>query len=148
MLGVGFFLQTNFDFLTSHFWRNFFNNIQKVLLSWAQIWQDISPVIVFVKLWGFKGCHFGHFDQFGTINARYNSSYKRVSANLIRLRNLSKLFERSLFITIDLLQGTKSILLYFIWRDGGWFSLKKYQILEIFFHFDSFHLIFFVNTAP
>ena len=31
----GFFFQTNFDFLTSHFRRIFLNIIQKVLLSWA-----------------------------------------------------------------------------------------------------------------
>ena len=32
MLGWVFFLQTNFDFLTSHFWRIFLNIIRKVLL--------------------------------------------------------------------------------------------------------------------
>ena len=31
---LGFFLQTNFDFLTSHFWQKIFYIIQKVLLSW------------------------------------------------------------------------------------------------------------------
>ena len=41
------------------------------------------------------------------------------SGNLIRLINCSKLVERSLFAIIDLLQGTKSIFLYFIWRVGG-----------------------------
>ena len=39
--------------------------------------------------------------------------------DLIRLINRSKLVERSLFATIDLLQGTKSIFLYCIWRVGG-----------------------------
>ena len=29
VLGVGFFLQTNFDFLTSHFWRNFFISFKR-----------------------------------------------------------------------------------------------------------------------
>ena len=46
-----------------------------------------------------------------TINARYISRYKRVSGELIRFRNRSKLVERSLFAIIDLLQGAKSILL-------------------------------------
>ena len=31
--GWAFFLQTNFDFLTSHFWQNFLIIIQQVLLS-------------------------------------------------------------------------------------------------------------------
>ena len=30
----------------------FFYIIQKVLLSWAQIWKDISPVIIFRKVMG------------------------------------------------------------------------------------------------
>ena len=57
-------------------------------------------------------------------NARYNSRFKRVSGDLIRLRNQSKLVERSLFAIIDLLQGAKSILWYLIWFVGGWFSYK------------------------
>ena len=53
VLGVEFFLQKNVDFLSSHFWRNFFLYIiRKLLLSWAQIWKDISPVIVFRKVMG------------------------------------------------------------------------------------------------
>ena len=43
----------------------------------------------------------------------------QLTRDLIRLRNRSKLVERSLFAIIDLLQGTKSILLYFLWRVGG-----------------------------
>ena len=35
----------------------------------------------------------------------------------MRLRNRSKLVERSLFAIIDLLQGAKSFVLYFIWGD-------------------------------
>ena len=48
-----------------------------------------------------------------------------ISANLgqltrdICLRNRSKLVTRSLFAIIGLLQGAKSILLYFIWHVGG-----------------------------
>ena len=75
----------------------------------------------FRKVMGFKDSHFGHFDQFKTINARYNSRYERVSGDLIRLRNRSKLVERSLFAIIDLLQRAKSIVLYFIWRVWGLF---------------------------
>ena len=81
-----------------------------------------------MKLWGFKDCHFG---QFGTINARYISLYQRVSGMLIPLRNRSKLVERSLFSTIDLLQGAKSI---FCTLNGVWGDdfHKKFQILEFF----------------
>ena len=32
VLGVGFFLQTNFDFLTSHFWRNFFYHSKGIVV--------------------------------------------------------------------------------------------------------------------
>ena len=71
VLGVGFFLQTNFDFLTSHFWHNFLSfesyccpelKFEKIFYLWS----------FSVKLWGFKDCH---FDQFGTINSRYVSRY-------------------------------------------------------------------------
>ena len=51
VLGVGFFLQRNFDFLISHFRRNFLYH-SKVLLSWAKIRKDISPVIIFRKVMG------------------------------------------------------------------------------------------------
>ena len=70
--GWVFFLQTNFDFLTSHFWRNFkilFEryccpelNFEKIFHLWS----------FFVNLRGFKDCLFG---QFGTINARSISRY-------------------------------------------------------------------------
>ena len=73
-------------------------------------------IIQKVNCKGFKDCHFG---QLGTINARYISRYYRVSRDLIRLINRSKLVERRLFAIIDLLQGTKYIFLYFIWRVGG-----------------------------
>ena len=71
----------------------------------------------------YKDCHFG---QFGTINARYNSQYQRVSGDLIRLRNCSKLVEGSLFAIIDLLLAMKFVLMYIIGRVGDGF-LKKYQ---------------------
>ena len=120
--GWVFFLQTNFDFLTNHFWRNFFISFESHCCPELKFEKIFHLWSFCVKLWGFKDCHFGHFDQFGTINARYNSRYYRVSGDLIRLINRSKLVERSLFAIIDLLQGTKSIFLYFIWRVGGWFS--------------------------
>ena len=126
MLGMGFFLlQTNFDFLISHFWRNFFMSFKKYCCPELKFEKIFHLWSFFVKLWGFKDCHFGHSDQFGTINARYNSRYFRVSRDLIRLINRSKLVERSLFAIIDLIQVTKSIFLYFIWHVGGWFSFKN-----------------------
>ena len=36
----------------------------------------------------------------------------------MRLRNCSKMVERSLFAIIDVLQGAKFIFLYLIWRVG------------------------------
>ena len=32
VLGVGFFLQTNFDFLTSYFWLNFLNHSKGIVV--------------------------------------------------------------------------------------------------------------------
>ena len=75
--------------------------------------------------------------------------------DLIRLRSRSKLVEGSLFALIDLLQGAKSIFLYFRWRVGGdfrkniYFVSKTYifQIKEktyIFFYIKLFR----VFTAP
>ena len=56
--------------------------------------------------------------------------------------------ERSLFAIIDLLQGAKTFVFYSIWRVGGSFSQKQFQILEEKkFHFISFRF-FFVITAP
>ena len=62
-------------------------------------------------VWEFKGCPFG---QFGTINARHILRSQRVSGDLNRLRNLSKLVEGSLFDINYLLVGAKSIFLYLI----------------------------------
>ena len=67
----------------------------------------------------------------------------RVSGELFRLRNCSKLVKRSLFAIIGLLQGTKSILLFFVWRVGGWFSQKCSNFRKnFFFDFVIFHWIF------
>ena len=91
VLGVGFFfLQTNFDFLPSHFWRNFFLSFKRYFCPELKFEKIFYLCSFFVKLWGFKDCH---FDQFGTINAQYNSRYLRVSGDLIRLINRSKLVE-------------------------------------------------------
>ena len=61
------------------------------------------------------------------MNVRYISRYQLVSADLIRLRNLSKLVEGTLFAITDLLLEAKSIVLNFMWRwgGGGVFSLQK-----------------------
>ena len=70
--GWVFFLQTNFDFLISHFWRIFFTSFERywcVELKFKKIFWLWS---FFVKLWGFKDWRFG---QFGTINARYILRY-------------------------------------------------------------------------
>ena len=76
VLGLGFFfLQTKFDFLTSHFWRKFFISFKRYCCSELKLEKVFPLWSFFVKLWRFKDCHFGHFDQFGTINARYNSRY-------------------------------------------------------------------------
>ena len=89
----GFFLQTNFDFLTSLFWRNFISfkkyccpelKFEKLFYLWS----------FFVKLWGFKD------GQFETVNVH---CFALLTRGLIRLRNRSKLVERSLFAIIVLL---------------------------------------------
>ena len=56
--------------------------------------------------------------------------------------------ERSLFAIIDLLQVAKSIILYFIWRVGGYFLFKKFQIFEKKFNFNLLHLIFLLLNKP
>ena len=63
-----------------------------------------------------------------------------MSGDLFRLRNCSKLVERSLFAIIDLLQGAKSILLYLIGRVGGMIFIKNFKLKK--FHSILFHLIF------
>ena len=70
VLGWFFFLQRNFDFLNSHFWRNFFISFKKYCCPELKFENIFYLWSFFVKLWEFKDCHFG---QFGTINARYIS---------------------------------------------------------------------------
>ena len=66
-----------------------------------------------------------------------------MSGDLIRLISRSKLVERSLFAIIDLLQGTKSIFLYFILRMGDDFHKKLISNLrkKNSFHFISFNFL-------
>ena len=66
--GGFFFLQTNFDFLTSHFWRNFFISFERYCCPELKFEKIFYLWLFFVKLRGFKDCNFG---QFGKINARY-----------------------------------------------------------------------------
>ena len=68
-------------------------------------------MIVFCKVMGLK---IAILANLGQLTRDYS-----VSRYLIRLRNRSKLVERSLFALIDLLQGAKSILSCLIWRVGG-----------------------------
>ena len=75
---------------------------------------------------GFKDCHFG---QFGTYRAIFPRN-QRVSGDLIRLRNRSKLVEGNLFAIIDLLTRAKFITLHFAWRVGDDFY-EKFQILVV-----------------
>ena len=50
--GWVFFSSDKFRLFTVPFLTEFFNIIRKLLLSWAQIWKDISPVIIFRKVMG------------------------------------------------------------------------------------------------
>ena len=58
--------------------------------------------------------------------------------DLIRLRNRSKLVERSLFAIIDL---AKSILFYFIWRVGGGLKKFKFKKKIFLFYFNTINFI-------
>ena len=66
--GGFFFLQTNFDFLTSHFWRNWLISFKRYCFPQLKFEKDIIPVMVFVKFRGFKDRYFG---PVWPINARY-----------------------------------------------------------------------------
>ena len=72
VLGWFFFLQTNFNFLTSRFWRNFFTSFKSYEWSKLKFEKIFHLWSFFVELWGVKDCDFG---QIGTINARYVSRY-------------------------------------------------------------------------
>ena len=66
-LGWVFFLQTSFDFLTNHFWRNFNKSFQRYCWLERKFENIFHQWSFIVKLWGLEDCHSG---QFGTINAR------------------------------------------------------------------------------
>ena len=90
MLGVGFFfLQKNFDFLTSHFWQNFFLlSFEKYCCPELKFQTLFHLWSFFVKLREFKDWHFG---QFGTINARY------FSLDILPIILNSKLFTHQIY---------------------------------------------------
>ena len=52
MLGVGFFLQTNFDFLTSHFGRNLFLSFERYCCVKHKFEKYITCVTLFFKSYG------------------------------------------------------------------------------------------------
>ena len=125
VLGVGFFLQTNFDFLTSYFWRNCKKSFKRFCCLELKFEKVFNLWLFFLNLWGFKNCHFG---EFGTINVRF-------AIDLIRLRNRSKLVQSSLYAITNLLIGAKSITLFLVWRVGGIFLQKNlsFFLKSIFF---------------
>ena len=71
-LGWFFFLQTSFEVLTIHFWRNFKKSFERYCSTELKFENIFHLWSFFVKLWELKDCHSG---QFGTINARYISRY-------------------------------------------------------------------------
>ena len=75
-----------------------------------------------------------------TRKRRVNPSYKSF-----------QIVERSLFAIIDLLQGTKSLFLYFKWREVLGMLFKKNSNLrrkKILFHFFSFNFLNVITAAP
>ena len=107
---VFFFRQVS-NFQVAIFDKSFSNHSKCIFVGSLKIKSYFTCDLFFVKLWGFKNCHFGHF---GTSNARYTSRNQRVSGHLFRLRNVSTLVEGSLYNFIDFLLGAKSLTMYFI----------------------------------
>ena len=60
------------DFLTSHFFAEFFISFERYCCPELKNEKIFHLWLLYVRLWGFKDCHFG---QFGTINARHISRY-------------------------------------------------------------------------
>ena len=60
--------QTNFDFLTSHFWRKILTSFERYSYTELKFEKIFQLWCIFVRLRGFKDCH---FDQFGTTNMIY-----------------------------------------------------------------------------
>ena len=141
MLGVGFFFFGQIT--TSLFWRNFLISFKNCSCPESKFEKIFYLWSFFVKLWGFKDCH---FRQFWKINAQYLSCFKRVSGDLIRLRNRSKLAQGSLYAIIDLIIGAKSITSIWL-RFCQWFLLnmacggmflEKISLKKIDFYFIAF----------
>ena len=86
-------------------------------------------MIIFWKVMGFIYYHFGHF---GTIYAQLISRFLRVSGNLIRLRNCSKLVKGSLVAMMICYQERNLSLCVFygVFWDG---FHKKSRIKNCFF---------------
>ena len=139
--GWFFCLQINFDFLTSYCWRDFFISFRKYCCPELKFGKIFYLWSFSVKFWGLK------LPKFGTINARYISRNLRVSGDLIRHRNCSKLVEGSLLAIIDLLLVSKFITFVLNMACGGMIFTKntKFKKKIIFF---SLHLIFvFYNCS-
>ena len=143
MLGWVFFFRQNSTFelaiwwnfsisFESYCWLDF--KFEKLLCLWS----------FFVMLWGFKDCHFG---QFRSVIKRYILRYYCISGDRIRLRNCSKMVEKCSTVINDLLQGAKIILLYFIWRMGGWLSKTISIFRKKKFHFISINFFVCYNCS-
>ena len=128
--GWVFFLQTNFDFLTSHFWQKFFISFKRYRCLELKFEKIFYLWSFFVKLWGFKDCHFG---QFGTINARYISCFNAQAENLSVLKSFQsgwkKLNCHNWFVTMSEIYP---IVLYMA---CGWMIFIKNFKLKIKLHF-------------
>ena len=71
---VFFFLQTNFDFLTNHFWRNFLYHSKSTVVLSLNLKKIFHLWWFFAKLWGFKDSILANLgqlmrDMFRAINA-------------------------------------------------------------------------------
>ena len=124
-LGVGSFSSDKFRFLTSHFWRIFVTSIESFCCPKLKFERNFHLWSLFVKLWGFKDCHFC-FALF---------TRKR---GLFLLRNHSKLVHGKLYAIIDSLVGAKFITLYLIWRVGYVFTNLNFFRKKISFYFITF----------
>ena len=109
--GWVFFLQTNFDFLTSHFDGIFLYHSKGIIVL------SLNLKKIYFTCHCFSLSH-GSLKIAILANLGQLTRYQCVSGDLIRLRNRSKLVKR-IFAIIDLLQGAKFILLYFKWRVRG-----------------------------
>ena len=93
VLGVGFFFFRQIStFQLAIFDGTFFISFERYCCPELKFEKIFYLWSFFVMLRGFKDCH---FCQFGTVNARYISRYSRVSVELIRLRNRSKLVKEA-----------------------------------------------------